>query len=83
MSIELKPCPFCGGYAKVQRISRGWKDEHIVDEFIAKCMACGARLPSFRSDIWADDAGGVHIDANGAADAAEAWNRRASDGCAD
>ena len=29
--------------------------------------------------IWTDDAGNVHIDANGAADAAQAWNRRASD----
>lgn len=78
--IKLKPCPFCGGSASVKRASREWKDAHIADEFVVKCMGCGARLPLFRSDIWTDDAGVVHIDANGAVDAMEAWNRRVSDG---
>ena len=77
--IELKPCPFCGGNARVKRMSCEWKNAHIADEFVVKCTECGARLPSFRSDIWTDDAGVVHIDANGAVDAMEAWNRRASD----
>ena len=76
---ELKPCPFCGGGARIRKMSEGWKHGHIIDSFTVECTECGANLPPFESDIWIGNSGSVHIDTNGYEDAIEAWNRRASD----
>jgi Lar family restriction alleviation protein len=61
---ELKPCPFCGGEAKVYdhfRIARG----KTWNYFRVGCEECGLRFPKF-SEVKEE--------------AIEAWNRRAEDG---
>ena len=60
---ELKPCPFCGGEAKV----RTWKDSCELFA-VVKCTGCGAE-----SNL-ADD--GTKTKEENIADAIAAWNHR-------
>lgn len=63
--MELKPCPFCGGEAK---IARSAPCMNKLSEVV--CNICGARTRLFEiSTEYASDV-----------EAAKAWNRRANDG---
>lgn len=61
---ELKPCPFCGGEAELEHDNIGYGYSYI------RCTRCGLKSPSF---IKAFDRASDN-------DAANYWNRRASDG---
>lgn len=39
---KLKPCPFCGGEAKVIRIENYHTNSY---SFFATCLVCGAEMP--------------------------------------
>lgn len=78
---ELKPCPFCGGEAKIvpkifsaRGISRGWL-------FGVYCSNCDIALPKtdYRLEIQLDDLGGIMLLDDERQEAIEAWNRRATD----
>ena len=45
---KLKPCPFCGGKAKIGTTSHG----HDVMSVYAVCTHCGAEGPVFMYDYW-------------------------------
>ena len=76
---ELKPCPFCGGGAKIIQKSTAYSSNPttIMDNFVAGCEGCGIYTPQFATKIWLDKIGELHIEYNGAEKATEAWNRRA------
>lgn len=64
--IELKPCPFCGGEAKIIVVKKGF-------ESIITCTTyyCGFMRHSFNNG---------DTDENAALRLTTAWNRRATDG---
>ena len=76
--VELKPCPFCSGDARIIKKSTGYSGNPttIMDGFVAGCTKCGIFTPIFTTKIWLDEVGVLHNERNGAEKAAEAWNRR-------
>ena len=78
--IELKPCPFCGGEATilfdetVWTISKGIP--YILNKYKAGCASCCMYVSAHQSEIYQDRDGRIVINADGAKEAAEAWNRR-------
>lgn len=67
MSIELKPCPFCGGEAYI--VPGVYRDGGYIENCAhVKCTKCGANGDTFSECMPFDVVEQV---------AAEAWNRRA------
>lgn len=80
---NLKPCPFCGGEAKMQmtsyiRITTG--GEELLGRTVdIKCGGCGARsgdMNRYRVLAQIDDYGNVIYKEDGREEAAKEWNRR-------
>lgn len=65
MPNELKPCPFCGGEARILVVKKGYKS-------IIECTTyyCGFMRHSYNNG---------DTDENAALRLATAWNRRAND----
>lgn len=62
---ELKPCPFCGGEARLRKLGKN---------YAVRCRQCGATGATFRPMPWHK----VVFIAQG--EARTAWNRRTNDG---
>lgn len=77
----IKPCPFCGGEAVLIQTSHGTcsNPAQIKNAYKVGCKKCNIFTWRYESSIWQGEDGVVHIDANGAMDAMEAWNRRTQD----
>lgn len=80
---ELKPCPFCGGEAKFfikkyreRGLSRGY-------DFGIYCTKCDIITPktNYELDLQLSDLGEIEFIKDERAEAIEAWNRRAENGC--
>ena len=76
---ELKPCPFCGGRAKVRfrgdMLAGYWKEPNWKGVIVADCVTCGA---STKGMFYQGPPITVKIaDTIGGEAATEAWNRRA------
>ena len=61
---ELKPCPFCGGKARLSA-----KNFAGIVEITICCMTCAAHLHRDAIRRWVAEPAAI-----------EAWNRRVSDG---
>ena len=73
MTAELKPCPFCGGEAEIERTTRCM----ITAEIRIFCTKCGATVRNWEKTFW-------HVGYfDTEEEAIEAWNRRAEDGTID
>lgn len=79
---ELRRCPFCGGEARIIQKSGCYTGNPatIMNEYVVGCERCNIYTPNFKSKVWLDSQGELHVDQIGADEAAKAWNRRASDG---
>ena len=71
---ELKPCPFCGGHARLFRI--GHQNGTAFDDWGIECVKCGA-MPWAFSVYQFEDQAEIHEKC------AERWNRRAKEGDAE
>lgn len=65
--LELKPCPFCGGKPKIYNIYKNYAD---ADTRKVWKVMCGARV----------DCCALLNDFDTPEEAADAWNRRPSNG---
>lgn len=81
---NLKPCPFCGGEAKMQMTSyihiKSTGGEELLGRMVdIKCGNCGARpggRNKYRVLAQIDDNGNVTCKEDGRMKATEEWNRR-------
>lgn len=61
---ELKPCPFCGGEARLRAFRTYIQSKHRMGEkYYIECCECGLNAPNFINKE----------------EAIEAWNRRVDD----
>lgn len=81
MEIEPRPCPFCGGAATLSQRTSGYRlnPVTITNTYRVGCERCSIYTKTYESKIWQDNCGVVQIEANGAMDAIDAWNKRSGD----
>lgn len=80
--IDLKPCSHCGGQAKLIQTTSGYTSGQpitLTNQYVIECSECGIRTRAYASRIYQRIDGMVCIDKNGAIDAMDVWNRRASE----
>lgn len=65
---KLKPCPFCGGNAKLVHEEQGITVSYVVSYIL--CTVCKATSPTFR----------ISTEYSSDKKAIEAWNSRAQEG---
>ncbi len=74
--IELKPCPFCGEKASVEKMSAALTGSAFVQNYRLGCKKCQITFWG-NIEFALDYNGELIIYKNGLKDAAEKWNRRA------
>lgn len=74
MIPDLKPCPFCGGRAYVEKHQRAYIQSLSTHVSYVRCMKCGARAERFDHADYLE-----RPRASAYSDAVNAWNRRISD----
>lgn len=80
MSVELKPCPFCGGKAVFEQRDYGKADRCSVGmQFHIRCKKCGSTVKKTFGSVFIklSETGELNIWSDDRAEAIEAWNRRA------
>lgn len=78
--LDLKPCPFCGGKAKLQRTSIGHSGEYFYECWNIKCEKCGATpLPKdgYTTYFTRNTDDEFIFKGDGKKEAIDKWNRRA------
>lgn len=79
---DLKSCPFCGGKAELKvsmyRTSQDYSCDPVclANSYYVECTQCTSRSAVYVSKIYQDKDGSIRIEANGAEDAINAWNKR-------
>lgn len=73
---ELKPCPFCGGEAKLHMWNYEMNDRILTEDSFIKCGTCGAEIEGFKSEVKLFEDGTLQVIRDGAKESTEAWNRR-------
>ena len=77
--LEILPCPFCGGEAKLEKCSHGLRQaswNQIVDGWKVKCKNGCCESKAFEDCIYHSTTGEIVVEKNGAYDAIECWNQR-------
>lgn len=73
---ELKPCPFCGANAYLERSHRAFIKAQTTRVAFVRCTKCNARSGRFQLEAY-----GKTSRSHEAEEAAvEAWNKRAEEG---
>ena len=73
MIYQLRPCPFCGGEAFLERNQRAIIKGEKQRVSLVKCMSCHARSERFLIS----DFGHSSVSKEAEQHAVDAWNRRA------
>lgn len=76
---EIKPCPFCGGEAKLKQLATGHNGGHIINHYTVLCEKCRIQTSVGISDIYQDEHGVICIIKNGAEEVINIWNLRESE----
>ena len=77
MPSKLKPCPFCGGKAKVAKAHPSFMLKKLHDlYFVAGCPQCGVSTTMFRTKKTGSPMMNEWYDDKAKQKAIEAWNRR-------
>lgn len=78
---ELKPCPFCGGKANLERIDKGYNSVCFTETYVVSCSDCKCNLnKEFKSSIDRSvETGDFMIGIDGRAWAIEEWNKRSNE----
>ena len=74
--VYLKPCPFCGGRAYLERSSRGFVNGESTRVAFVRCTQCNAR--SGREKL--SDYGCTSTSSEACHKVSAAWNKRVQDG---
>lgn len=69
--MELKPCPFCGGYAILCK-----REYSTVSTFSVVCTECNVKVDACASPLSAINS----CEQSAMREAIDRWNRRADDG---
>ena len=80
---DLKPCPFCGGKARITQLSVSTDVAYTFKSYKIQCPQCGCRINPNEEIIvkisYSPRKGAV-VDETELNNAIEAWNRRADNG---
>lgn len=77
MIDKLKPCPFCGGDARVYKTSTHYSAESWGDNWKVACNECNmGSMHEYSTEVYRNKHGEVTIEHDGKKEAIEAWNRR-------
>ena len=72
MRYNLKPCPYCGGVAYLERAHRAFINAQTTRVALVRCTECNARTGRFKLE----DYGTANHSEEAERLAVEAWNRR-------
>lgn len=74
-TLELKPCPFCGGEAVIEKVSSGYNCRGgFIETYKAGCITCKIYFKR-ESEFYMENTQPVFMK-NGYEDAVKAWNTR-------